>query len=190
ASRFGLSGEFLKHLLYRISQTLCSRITWSSLIESTPVRTHETALEYVEHLNDAFLCKIFYCYDFEHSIPAVNKARKLYLIDPLLIYLAQGWKAGIDAIWPLVADQTRDPLFRSKLLENTYALLASRHYPSHYFWYSSRTKREVDLVVLENGKPKLFDVKSGRPSLLDKRSIEFLSTDKVFSWPGIQYISR
>lgn len=183
ASRFGLSGEFLKHLLFRIAQTLCSRITWSGLIENTPVRTHETALEYVEHLNDAFLCKILYCYDFEKSIPAINKSRKLYLIDPLLIYLAQGWKAGLDTFWPLVEDQVRDPFFRSKLLENTYALLASRHFPSTYFWYSARTKQEVDLVILDRGEPKLFDVKSGRRPQLHRRPIEFLSPDRIFSWP-------
>lgn len=163
AARFDLGEEFLKHILFRIKETFGGRITWPTLIEHTHIKRHETALAYVEHIQDSFLGKIHYCYDPDIRGPAFSKARKLFLIDPLLYYVAEEWKTGLTNIWSWVLKTVEDPSFKGRLLESTYVNSVSRMMPRTYYWYSAKEKKEVDLVLDERKAIRLFDVKLGKP---------------------------
>ena len=172
AARFGMSGEILRHVCARVFDTLSSRITWPRLIESTPVKSHETALKYVEHLEDALLCKVHFCYDERRGGPAENKARKLYFIDPLLYYLAYSWKRGLTNVWSSVLDLAGNAQFRGGLLESVYVTCTSRYRWPTYFWYSTKTQKEADLVLEGPDALLVFDFKASRPpvrKVLDKQ---------------------
>ena len=93
AYRFKLSREILIHILFRIYDTLTSQVTYQRLVEKSPVRSHETAAEYVDHLELAFLCTLLNCYDPAKDISSPRKAKKLYFIDPLLYQIAGGFFA-------------------------------------------------------------------------------------------------
>lgn len=159
AARFELQEEFLKHLFYRIWETVSSRVTLSKIIETTPIKSHETALAYLEHLEDAFLTKGLYCYDFDKKIPALNKARKVYFIDPLLYTLAVGWRKGVSSLWNWGEKELQNPSYRGKIFESASISLAARKLKSVYFWYSTKNQKEVDLVLVRGDSEELYDCK-------------------------------
>ena len=159
AARYDLSIESLRHMMYRIFVTVGSRVTLTSLIEQTPLKSHETGLRYLEHLDEAFLCRTHYCYDVDKGGPAYHKSRKIYFVDPLLYYIADSWKLGLTNIWDLSVQLLSDAGFKGTILESCVVVVASRKYET-FFWYSSKTKKEIDLVVREAGDISLFDVKS------------------------------
>lgn len=178
AARFELSEEILKQILFRIAQTLSSRITWPALIETTTVKSHETALNYVEHLEDAFLCHTLHCYDFKTQMPAFSKSRKIYFIDPLLYYLALAWKGNVVSIAAWAEKYISDPMIYGGLLENVFVSLAKRSFPAAYFWYSTKLKKEVDLVIPQKEGVGLFEIKKGgaKPFRALGKDVTLLST--------------
>ncbi|MBI2974259.1 MAG: ATP-binding protein [Deltaproteobacteria bacterium] len=159
AQRYELRQETLKQILYRISETLASRITWPILIENSPVKSHETALQYVEHLQDAFLCTIHYCYNEETKGPSFQKARKLYFIDPLLFTIAATWRDGMPNMFEWMKLQLKEPAFTGKLFESVVVNHISRKYGQAYYWYSTKQKKEVDLVVPNPEGALLYETK-------------------------------
>jgi hypothetical protein len=184
ASRYNLSQEFLQHILYRIAETLGSRITWNSLIGNTPVQSHETAAAYLEHLADSFLVRIMYCMDEHHFLPAIHKARKLVFVDPLLHYLALAWRKGLVNIWRAVDTWTQDPEFLGPLFESCVLANTSRLRQTVYFWYSSKQHREVDLVLSESSGLKLYDCAvHGKPSFKAlNRHVQILDHHNVMNF--------
>ena len=161
AGRYHLQQETLKQILFRIAETVSSQITWPRLIENSPVRSHETAPQYVEHLQDAFLCHIHYCYDPERNGPVFQKARKIYFIDPLLYALAWSWHEGTINIHAWMEKRLTESEFRGRLFESVVVNHVSRLQPGTYFWYSSQQKKEVDLLIREGKKIRLYEIKQG-----------------------------
>ncbi len=158
AARYKLHEETLKHILYRIFLCCPSRITWPQLIENTPVKSHETALEYVEHLHDAFICNVIYCYDPTTGGPSFHKARKIFFVDPLIYYVAKGWKMGYFDLREEVPQMIDQPEFRGGLFESYASSLLSRT-ENIFFWYSTKEKKEVDIVRVRKQKLQLWDCK-------------------------------
>ena len=105
-----------------------------------------------------------YCYDPDLDGPTFRKSRKVYFVDPLLYFLADAWKLGLTNIWDRSGALMTDRSFVGLILESAVVVLASRGRET-YFWYSSKTKKEVDLVIKEAGKITLFDVKFSPESL-------------------------
>ena len=166
AAHYGFLEESLKHILCRIYETVPSRITWSTLIENTTIKSHETALAYIEHLQDAHLCELLYCYDPQKKGPAPHKARKIYFIDPLLYYLAASWKNNITPIWPWIELPETFESIKAQLLESAFVVQSRVQHMnqgiSTYFWYSTKVKQEVDIVFVSTpGKMSLYEVKWG-----------------------------
>lgn len=187
AAHYGLSEEILKHILFRIYETAGSRVTWSKLIENTIVKSHETALAYIEHLQDAHLCELLYCYDPKMHGPAIHKARKIHFVDPLLYYLAAAWKKNLTPIWKWIELPETFNLYRAPLLESVFAVQArvqhARKPVIPYFWYSTKTKQEVDLVLISGEQMSLYEIKwtSGREFKALGEKVRILTQKDLFS---------
>lgn len=159
AYRFGLTREVLLHILFRIYDTTASQVTYQRLIEKSPVRSHETAAAYVEHLDLAFLCNVLACYDPDKDMAAPRKAKKIYFIDPLLYQVAGGFLRGVRNVsrwWEgiLAASDVKGKIFESIVVSD-----AVRKNERIYYWYSSNTKQEADIVICEGDEIKLSEVK-------------------------------
>lgn len=160
AQKYELRQETLKQMLFRIFETLASRVTWPGLIENSPVKSHETALHYVEHLQDAFLCTLNYCYDTQKHGAAHQKARKIYFIDPLLYAIAMTWRDGIPNLFNFFKEKLKDKDFRGRFFESVVVNHFCRCYNNIYYWYSTKQHHEVDILVPVNEGFSLFEVKA------------------------------
>lgn len=167
AHRYGLRQETLRQILFRIAQTMASRITWPKLIENSPVKSHETALQYVEHLQDAFLCHVLHCYDPKTEGAAPQKARKIYFLDPLLYAIGATWQRGITGIYAWQKEEMKNRDFAGKILESLVVDKFKRKFERIYFWYSTKDGKEVDVVIPGPAGLQLFDIKS-KPEQLYK----------------------
>lgn len=181
AERYKLRQETLKQILYRIAVTISSRVTWPVLIENSPVKSHETALQYVEHLQDAFLCRINYCYDPKAEGAAFGKARKIYFIDPLLFVIARTWRDGIPNGHGWMKQRLNDSGFKGNLFESVVINHLARLYDQTYYWYSTKVKKEVDLLIKNQKQLSLYEVKLGsfKPFKAMGNEVEIL-TPKTF----------
>ncbi|MFH0800613.1 MAG: ATP-binding protein [Pseudomonadota bacterium] len=160
AYRFKLAREVLLHILFRVYDTLASQVTWQRLIEKSPVRSHETAAAYVEHLESAFLCNVLSCYDPDKDMAAPRKAKKIYFIDPLLYQVAGGYLRGIRNVARWWDGALADAGMRGNLFESIVASQFAHQFERTYFWYSSSTGQEVDLVIRRGEETMLYEVKS------------------------------
>lgn len=188
AQKYELRQETLKQILFRIAETMSSRITWPVLIENSPVKSHETALQYVEHLQDAFLCLIHYCYNERIKGPAFQKARKLYFIDPLLFTISATWRIGTPNMFDWMRLKLSDPEFRGKLFESIVVSHASRLCEQTYYWYSTKQKKEVDLLVVHQEGLALYEVKLQKesPYRAMEKEVKIISPDNFFDFVGKQ----
>lgn len=179
AQKYELRQETLKQILFRISETIATRVTWPVLIENSPVKSHETALHYVEHLQDAFLCTINYCYDIEKHGPAFQKARKIYFVDPLLSVIAMGWRDGITNLFNFLKERLKDPVFKGRFFEGIVVNHFYRQYGGAYFWYSAKQKKEVDILLNEGGEISLFEVKvsNEKPFTVMDKEVQIISPE-------------
>lgn len=160
AHRFRLQRDILLHILLRLCETVGSRITWQKLIEDSPIQSHETAASYIEHLEDAFLTVVLRCYDPEKHLGAPRKARKAYVIDPLLYPLAKGYLQGLRNVFTWWQQQLQRDDFKGALFESIVVNHWARQSPQTYFWYSANLGREVDLLLPGPDTFRLFEIKS------------------------------
>lgn len=160
AHRFELSREILTHILFRIYDTVGSQITWQRLIEKTPIKSHETAAAYIEHLDLAFLCKVVNCYDPEKKMAAPRKSKKIYFIDPLLYVVAGSYLNGLRNCGEWWSENLANSEFSGRIFESVVVNYFGRRNDPVYYWYSSNTKQEVDILLKHSGEISLFEVKS------------------------------
>ncbi|MBI4209006.1 MAG: ATP-binding protein [Deltaproteobacteria bacterium] len=160
AHRFQLNRELLIHLLFRIFDTLSSQVTWQRLIEKSTIKSYETALDYVEHLEMAFLCHVSNCYDPDKEMGAPRKAKKIYFVDPLLYGVVGGFLRGIQNAFVWWSETLSNPEFRGKIFESLVVNHFARRQEPLYYWYSPNLKREIDILFIREGQLFLYDVKS------------------------------
>lgn len=183
AYRFGLTRDVLLHILFRIYDTVGTQVTYQRLIEKSPVKSHETAAAYVEHLESAFLCHLLGCYDPDKDMAAPRKAKKCYFIDPLLYQVAGGYLRDLRNVSTWWRGMLGDDAFRGRIFESVVVSHMVRRHARTYYWYSSNTKQEVDVVVRQGDETRLFEVKMkpqqlkpimGKPvSLITPATFEF-----------------
>ncbi len=159
AHRFLLSREVLIHILFRIFDTLSTQVTWQRIIEKTPVKSHETASAYVEHLELAFLCKVLNCYEIDKEMASPRKAKKIYFIDPLLYVVAGGYLRGFRNSFKWWAEYLNESENKGNVFESVVINHLARTHDPIYYWYSSNLKREVDVLLKQGQEIELYDVK-------------------------------
>lgn len=159
AYRFGLAREVLLHILFRIYDTIASQVTFQRLVEKSPVRSHETAAAYVEHLELAFLCNVLGCYDPDKDMAAPRKAKKIYFIDPLLYQVAGGFLRGVRNVSMWWEGILGDEDMKGRIFESVVVSNIIRQHDRVYYWYSSNTKKELDIVIRDGEETKLSEIK-------------------------------
>lgn len=182
AHRFNLARELLTHMLFRIYDTLASQVNYQKLTEDSPVKSHETAAAYVEHLELAFLCKVLNCYDQNKDMEAPRKSRKIYFIDPLLYQIAGGFLRGIRNTHQWWSEKLKDKQFKGNVFESVVVNHFARKSERIYYWYSSNLKKEADILIRKGDETYIYEVKSRHEKIGNvlNREVGVITPDNFF----------
>ena len=159
AHRFELRRDLLNHILFRIFDASSSQVTWQRLIEKSPVKSHETAAAYVEHLELAFLCHVLNCYDPDKEMSAPRKAKKIYFIDPLLYAVAGGYLRGMRNTFQWWRNVLQGEEMKGRIFEAIVVGHTARKEENLYYWYSANLKREADMLIKRGNNLDLYEIK-------------------------------
>lgn len=91
---------------------------------------------------------------------APRKARKIYYIDPLLYQVTGGFLRGIRNTFQWWKDEIDNNTLKGNIFESVVINHMARKRDRAYYWYSSNTQKEVDLLFDDSGKLSLYEIKS------------------------------
>ncbi len=161
-----------RQLFKAIIERYGSRYSFTAISKNIE-RTHITAIDYLEHLEDSFICFVLYAYDFNKKTPKWKGNKKVYFFDPFILHSIKSYLIGND-IWATITETLQDEEFQGKLIEGMVIshLIMQREIPflkapqTFVWFYYDKSGREIDVVFKENGGYWALEVKY-------RRSIEY-----------------
>ena len=157
----GKNPTHASQIMGRIAECTGNSVSWSSLKNKTAVASHHTAEDYTKILEDMFCTLSLHRYNSTSDRPKYDAEKKLYFRDPFFFHMANG--LGSESTYDASLECMDDPTCMSRLVEQVvcehvvrlaYGTLGMRvafgHDNAVFYWRSS-SKREVDLVVRDNG---------------------------------------
>lgn len=155
----------------RILETLTVPISWRALANKTGYH-HEKIKEHVEFLRAAFAIEYIYPpkQTRNEPIPDTNKNRKIYPLDPFIIYAFHSWIYGTENHSRIIARWLRTPEKRGQLIE-AIILRHLIHWTSNNIFseeirrdifYVSAGKREIDFLAIKRDVALAIESKERR----------------------------
>ena len=155
-AKINFKEKYAKQLLRRIIETYTSEISWSSLKSGTDVDTHNTASKYVSALEDMFILQIIYKMDFSKKIPDYPKSKKIYFMDPFILFACLKWINSNDNHFEFCKNflsDKKDKLCEGVVLNHIITFINSKtrsnvfnYSDLVYYWTSKQKNKEVDFV--------------------------------------------
>ena len=159
--RLGKNPAHAGQIMGRIAECTGTAVSWSSIGSGTAVASHHTVAEYVKVLEDMFCASTVYRYNSADDAPRYDAQKKLYFRDPFLFHMAGGLGSG--SPYAASLECMDDPVRLAGLVEQVvcehavrlaYGTLGMRVAYGHdnaVFYWRSRSKREVDILVRDAG---------------------------------------
>lgn len=154
-----------RQILKGIVKRYGSRYTFSRFSREIE-RTHITAIDYLEFLEDSFISFILYAYNFNKKEPKWKGDKKVYFFDPFIFHSIQSYLTGGE-IWDVITRTMEEEELQSKLVEGMAIshLLLNREIPilktprTFLWFYYDRGGREIDAIIKENSGYLAVEVK-------------------------------
>ncbi len=177
-----------RQLFKAIIERYGSRYSFTAISKDIE-RSHITAIDYLEHLEDSFICFVLYAYDFNKKAPKWKGDKKVYFFDPFILHSIKSYLKG-DDIWATITETLQDEEFQGKLVEGMVIshLLMQRETPflkapqTFVWFYYDKSGREIDGVFKENNSYLAVEVKY-------RRSIRYRKL-KIFVFDKYMILSR
>jgi len=135
-----IAREILKVVLSKVPST----ISWESISKEISVKSPKTVASYISMLEDMFLLTVAYFIDPNEGIVKFGKNKKIHFLDPFFFHLLEEWcMAKVNQKESVIAES----VLASHLL---------RKFGEVFYW---KNKKEIDVVVREDGKLKGYECK-------------------------------
>lgn len=156
-----IARQILKAILERYS----SRYSFTKLSKDIE-RTHVTTIDYLEFLEDSFICFILYAFDFNKKEPKWKGDKKVYFFDPMIFHSVKSFLTG-EEIWNIITSTLEDEEIQSKVVESIVIshLIRHRELPflktsKTFLWnYYDKSGKEIDAILKENGEYSGIEIK-------------------------------
>jgi hypothetical protein len=170
-SKLGKQQHYFKQIARKLVESMTTPLSWQSILKTTDIGSHNTIIEYIDHLEGSFILSVFYCLDMNSRLPAYKKNKKLYFADPFIHHTIHAWIKDSAAPFQLAEQQVFDSVAVSKLVESTVGVHLLRHYAKVYYW---QNRKEIDFVIVHNGKIVPVEVKFRKT--IDAAELAYLKT--------------
>lgn len=155
-SKLGKQQHYFRQIARKLIDSLTTPLSWQALVKTTDIGSHNTVIDYIEHLESSFIVSPFYCVDMNNRLPAYRKNKKIYFADPFIFHTLHGWIKDSAAPFQLAEQQVFDSVAMSKLVENTVGIHLARNHTGVYYW---QNRKEIDFIVVRRNKLIPVEVK-------------------------------
>jgi hypothetical protein len=148
-SKLGKQQHYFKQIARKLIESLATPLSWQAILKTTDIGSHNTVIEYIDHLENSFILSVFYCLDMNTRLPAYKKNKKLYFADPFIYHTIHAWIKDAAAPFQLAEQQVFDSVAVSKLVESAVGIHLLRNYAKVYYW---QNRKEIDFVIVQNAR--------------------------------------
>ena len=154
-----------RQLLASIIERYGSRYSFTRISKGIE-KTHITIIDYLEYLEESFICFVLYAYDFNKKRPKWKGDKKIYFFDPFILYSINSYLKG-DEVWSIVTRTMEDEELQGKLIEGLVIshLLMYKEIPflrigKTFLWfYYDKSGKEIDAIFKEDSNYTAIEVK-------------------------------
>jgi len=141
-----------RQLLKAIIEHYGSRYSFSKLSRHIE-RTHVTTIDYLEFLEDSFICFVLYAYDFNKKDIKAKGDKKVYFFDPFVLHSVMSYLKGME-IWEIVRGSIENEDWLGKLMEGIvlshlrmYGEIPFLKVGNTFLWfYYDKSGKEIDAI--------------------------------------------
>jgi predicted AAA+ superfamily ATPase len=128
------------------------------ITQMTAVGSHNTIADYLEVLDGFYILRsIPQPKTLGSALPAFKKRKKIYFRDPFFYHVLNAWVNSILDPFQLSHQRIQEPVFKSKLVENTVGAHLMTINGTLFFW---RNNYDIDFILVPpQHKPLYFEVK-------------------------------
>lgn len=164
-TRFQKQEAIGRQMLKAIINRYGSRYSFSNLSIEIE-RNHITTIDYLNFMEDSFICFSFYAYDFNTKSIKSKGDKKVYFFDPFVFHSIKSYLQG-EAIWNVIDRTFENEDLLSTLVEG----IAISHLriqgeapflrsANTFLWfYYDKTGKEIDIIFKGNGVSYGIEVK-------------------------------
>lgn len=172
-SKIRRSETIARELLRGIAERYASKYSFTTLGKDLEL-THQTVIEYLEILEDAFLIEVMHSLDISKGRPKLKGNKKIYFSSPFVYYCVESFISGSECYFSSKESLLRK---RDKIVEGVVGnhLVQTKEEPyikewRTYLWFFyTSTGKEVDFVYKR--KEKLVGIEVKYKEEVDKREI-------------------
>jgi len=175
-----ISRQILKAIIDRYG----SRYSFSNLAREIE-RTHITTIDYLDFIEDSFICFVFYSYDFNAKDIKLKGDKKVYFFDPFVFHSVKSFLLG-EQVWNIITSTFEDEEMLGKLVEGIVMShlriqgeVPMMRSPNTFLWYYyDKSGKEIDAVVKIDGTAYGIEIKF--QSQVNDRDIQRITPLKKF----------
>ncbi|MFQ5631032.1 MAG: ATP-binding protein [bacterium] len=155
-AKLGKQEHYFKQISRKLLESLTTPLSWQAIFKTSDIGSHNTVIEYIDHLKSSFILSIFFCLDMNSRLPAYRKNKKIYFADPFIYHTLHAWIKDSPVPFQLAEKEIFDSVKASKLVESTVGIHLVRNFGKVYYW---QNRKEIDFVLVVNGKIIPVEVK-------------------------------
>jgi len=174
----------IRQLLRAIVERYGSRYSYSNLAREIE-KSHITTIDYLEFMEDSFICFVLYAYDFNKKNAKAKGDKKVYFFDPFIFHSVRSYLGG-NEVWNIIASSLEHEELMGKIVEGMVIshLRMLGEIPlmkagSTFLWYYyDKSGKEIDAIFQEDGGYSAVEVKYR--GQVDERDIKRISPVKRY----------
>ncbi len=144
-------------LLSGIVDRYGSRYSFSRLSRAIE-KSHVTVIDYLQFMEDSFICFVLYAYDFNRKTIKAKGDKKVFFFDPFMFHSVKSYLSGKE-IWDVISGSFDNEDLLGSLVEGVvvshlrmYGEIPFMKGCNTFLWYYyDKRGREIDAVVREPG---------------------------------------
>lgn len=158
AVKTGKNEHFFREIMTAVISKRFEPLDAHLITQMTAVGSHNTIAQYLETLEGFYVLRLInQPRTLGAALPAFKKRKKVYFRDPFFYHVLHAWSSGIPDPYQLCGKRMQDPVFKSKLVENTVGAHLMTVNGRLFFW---RNSYEIDFILVPpQCKPLYFEVK-------------------------------
>ncbi|UCH96197.1 MAG: ATP-binding protein [Candidatus Aminicenantes bacterium] len=137
----GKKEYIVKILLNRILESITSSVSYNAFLQDAGIGSHNTVHDYLDFLENAFIIKQVYHFDFFQKKVNYRKNKKIYFIDPFVSHLVDWW---LNSRSKLSVDFLQSSILKSRIVENVVFNHLFKLQGNEVFFY--KNNYEIDFV--------------------------------------------